>query len=656
MHFNILLMFSLSNISVQFTGEYIFREVSFLINKRDRIGLVGKNGTGKSTLCKVMKGILKPESGEVSIPNHASIGYLPQELKIESKRTVFEEALLAFDKILKWKEELRNLSGKISNSNNYESDAYMELIRKYNELNEKIDIAGGQNIEADTEKVLSGLGFKRNDYKRNISEFSYGWQMRIEIAKILLQKPDLVMLDEPTNHLDIESIQWLEEFLDNYPGAVVIVSHDRALLDNITKRTIEISQGKIFDYKSSYSDYLKMREERLEKQIAAFNNQQNQVRQIERFIERFRYKNTKAKQVQSKIKMLEKMDKVEIEEIDQSSINFSFPGAPSSGKIVIEAEGINKSYGNGNILENVDFVAMRGERIAFVGRNGEGKTTFSKIISGNLSHEGNLKIGHHVLIGYYAQNQGEMLDPSKTVFQTIDDIATGDVRARIRGILGGFLFSDEDIDKKVSVLSGGEKARLSLAKLLLSPVNLLILDEPTNHLDMPSKDILKNALLQFKGTMIIVSHDRDFLQGLTNKVYEFRNKGVKEYIGDVYDFIRSRRMKNLSELNQAMKKKKDVVSTQKSQGKVKWEKRKEYEREKRRLEKQILMSEDCVEKLENQITEMDKLLSNPNKNKELMNSGEVFTEYNTLKKSLDLEMEKWETLQNKLEELDGNFK
>ncbi len=651
LHFNIFRMFSLSNISVQFTGDYILNEVSFLINKRDRIGLVGKNGTGKSTLCKVLKGTIKPETGELSIPSDASIGYLPQELRIESNRTVIEEAIQAFEKILKWKENLKSIAKKICESEDYESQHYLNQIKRYNDLNEKIVMAGGHQIEADTEKILNGLGFKRSDFKRNINEFSYGWQMRVEIAKILLQNPELVLLDEPTNHLDIESIQWLEEFLETYPGAVIIVSHDRALLDNITNRTIEISQGNIYDYKASYSDYLQMREERLEKQIAAYNNQQNQVRQIERFIERFRYKNTKAKQVQSKIKMLEKMDKVEIDEPDHSSIHFSFPGAPSSGKIVVETKGIEKSYGREAILENIDFVALRGDRIAFVGRNGEGKTTFSKILTGNLSYKGQLKIGHNVLIGYYAQNQGEMLDPSKTVFQTIDDIAAGDVRTKIRGILGSFLFSEEDIEKKVSILSGGEKARLSLAKLLLSPVNMLVLDEPTNHLDMSSKDILKNALLQFKGTLIIVSHDRDFLQGLTKKVYEFKKKGIKEYIGDVYDFIRIRKLKNLTELNKAVKQKLSKPNQEKSEGKIKWEQKKEFNSKIRKLEKKIRQSEESIEELENKIGGMDEVLSNPDKNKELMNSQDLYNDYSQLKQMLDLEMENWEKLQNELDSM-----
>ncbi|MCF8235975.1 MAG: ABC-F family ATP-binding cassette domain-containing protein [Bacteroidales bacterium] len=649
-------MFSFSNISVHFTGEYLFHNISFLINRRDRIGLVGKNGVGKSTLLKIMHGSLKPEQGEIAIPSGASVGYLPQILNPSTDKTVIKEALEAFKGVLKLKDKLGELSVQLQHSDDYESGAYLEIVQRFNDLNEKIQYAGGQNIEAETEKVLGGLGFRRKDFSRNMGEFSHGWQMRVEIAKILLSRPDLILLDEPTNHLDIESIQWLEEFLKNYPGAVVIVSHDRAMLDNITNRTLEISKGQLYDYKASYSDYLKMREERLDQQIAEYNNQQQEIRQIERFIERFRYKNTKAKQVQSRIKMLEKMDKVEIDDIEQSRIHFSFPTARGSGKIVVEGHNVSKNYGSNKVLEKVDFVALRGEKIAFVGKNGEGKSTFSKIITGHLDYEGELKLGHNVQIGYYAQNQGEFLDQNKTVYDTIDDIATGDIRTRIRAILGGFLFDEDDIDKKVSVLSGGEKSRLSLAKLLLTPVNLLVLDEPTNHLDMSSKDVLKNALLQYNGTLIIVSHDRDFLQGLTSKVYEFKNRKIKEHLGDISEFIRSRKLRNLDELNKGGKSAKKSQD-QKSGGQLKWEKKKELEKQLRKIQKSVAGSEARIDELESAITGKDELLANPEKNKNMLAFGDTFfKEYNELKKALDLEMEKWERQQSELEKLQQELK
>jgi len=644
-------MFSFSNISVHFTGEYLFHDISFLINRRDRIGLVGKNGVGKSTLLKIMHGSLKPEKGEIAIPSGASVGYLPQILNPSTDKTIIKEALEAFKAVLKLKDKLDELSLQLQHSDDYESGAYLEIVQRFNDLNEKIQYAGGQNIEAETEKVLAGLGFKRSDFNRNMGEFSHGWQMRVEIAKILLSHPDLILLDEPTNHLDIESIQWLEEFLKNYPGAVVIVSHDRAMLDNITNRTLEITKGQLYDYKASYSDYLKMREERLDQQIAEYNNQQQEIRQIERFIERFRYKNTKAKQVQSRIKMLEKMDKVEIDDIEQSRIHFAFPSAQASGKVVVEGHNVSKNYGPNQVLEKVDFVALRGEKIAFVGKNGEGKSTFSKIITGHLDYEGELKLGHNVQIGYYAQNQGEFLDQNKTVYDTIDDIASGDIRTRIRAILGGFLFDEDDIDKKVFVLSGGEKSRLSLAKLLLTPVNLLVLDEPTNHLDMSSKDVLKNALLQYNGTLIIVSHDRDFLQGLTSKVYEFRNRKIKEHLGDISEFIRSRKLRNLDELNKGGKSA-ETRQDQKSGGQLKWEKKKELEKQLRKIQKSVAGSEARIDELENAIAGKDELLANPEKNIDMLASGDTFfKEYNELKKAHDLEMEKWERQQSELEKL-----
>jgi ATP-binding cassette, subfamily F, member 3 len=510
-------LISLNNISVQFAGTPLFDDISFIINRRDRIGLVGKNGAGKTTLMRIINGQMEPSKGQLASPSGSSIGYLPQEVQLNSRQKVIDEALKAFAEVKELERKIQRLTDELTNRTDYHTDAYHDLSQKLTEANERYDILEGATQHAKAEKVLLGLGFERSDLQRPLTEFSGGWQMRVELAKILLQSPELIMLDEPTNHLDIESIQWLENFLIDYPGAVVVVSHDRAFLDNVTTRTIEISMGKAYDYKACYSDYEMLREERLEKELAAFGNQQRQIAQVEHFITRFRAKNTKARQVKSKIKMLEKMEKVEVEELDKSSIHFRFPEAPPSGKVVIEAIEVSKNYGSKQVLRDLNFMVARGERLAFVGRNGEGKTTLSRIIIGELEHQGQIKLGHNVKIGYYAQNQAEYLDPEKTVFQTLDDVAAGEVRKQTRNILGGFLFSGDDIDKKVKVLSGGEKSRLAIAKLLLEPVNLLVLDEPTNHLDMRSKDILKSALLQFNGTIILVSHDRDFLQGLTER-------------------------------------------------------------------------------------------------------------------------------------------
>ena len=491
-----------------------------------------------------------------------------------SKETVLNEALRAFSEANQLEKSIRNITAEISSRTDFHSEKYLVLVQKLTEANERYMMIGGHTKLADTEKVLLGLGFERSDFDRKMNEFSGGWQMRVELAKILLRQPDLILLDEPTNHLDIESIQWLEEFLQTFPGSLVLVSHDRAFLDNVTKRTVEISMGKIFDYKVSYSEYVEQREERQGQQMAAFNNQQKQIESIEKFIERFRYKATKSRQVQSRIKMLDKMDKVEIDETDNSAIHFRFPPAPHSGKIIIEAQEAGKQYGTRQVLEHVSFTVVKNDRIAFVGRNGEGKTTLARMIIGQLEHSGMLKQGFNVNLGYYAQNQADLLDPEKTVFETIDYVAVGDMRPKVRNILGSFLFSGDAIDKKVKVLSGGEKSRLALAMLLLSPVNLLVLDEPTNHLDMRSKDILKMALLQYNGTLIVVSHDRDFLQGLTTRVFEFKNKGIRQHIGDIYDFLESRKMQSLKQLELNAKKKDTKAGEAKSSGKESWEKKK----------------------------------------------------------------------------------
>ncbi len=641
-------MYSLNNITVSYSGIPLFSHVSFLINQKDKVGLVGKNGTGKTTLLKIFSGLLEPEEGEAVVPHDRRIGYLPQEMELRNTRTVVEETLTAFEEVNMVKSLIDDLNREISEREDFHSKKYKELVENLVELNDKFQMIGGHDMEGETEKVLMGLGFVREDFDMPLNTFSNGWQMRVELAKILLKDPDLLLLDEPTNHLDIESIQWLENFLKEFNGAVILVSHDRAFLDNITSRTIEIEQGQIYDYKVSYTGYVKLREERIEKQIAAYNNQQRQVRQIERFIERFRYKNTKARQVQSRIKMLNKMEEITIDDFDMSSISFKFPQATPGGKVVVDAKNLNKSYGDKNVLRGLDFSIIRGERIAFVGKNGEGKTTLSKIIAGILDHEGQCRLGYNVSLGYFAQNQDEMLDSDLTVLDTIENVARGDVRTKVRDILGGFLFDEDDIEKKVKVLSGGEKTRLSLAKLLLEPVNLLVLDEPTNHLDMRSKDILKNALLMFQGTLIIVSHDRDFLQGLTNKVFEFRNRSIKEYIGDVYEFLESRKISDLGALergkNEKREQKKEV-----SDNKIIFEKKKELDRAIRKVGTRIGQSEQEIEEMELRLNVMDKEMADPEGAE-----NSVYEEYGQLKEALEHKMEEWEELSSELEKLESD--
>ena len=654
-------MIIINDLSVNFSGNYLFEDVSFIINNRDKIGLVGKNGAGKTTLMRILNGELSPEKGNIASSKEVTIGYLPQEIKLRSSKTVVEETLTAFTEELALQKKINTLNQQISSSDDYKSAAYNDLVQKLAEATERFELLDGSRITIKVEKVLRGLGFLPEDMQKPMNVFSGGWQMRVELAKILLKRPNLIMLDEPTNHLDIQSIQWLEDYLTEYPGAVMVVSHDRAFLDNITTRTIEVSNGKVYDYKGSFSEYELMRIERLEIETAAQNNQQKQIAQIEKFIERFRYKATKAKQVQSRIKMLEKMDKAEVDNIDQSSIYFRFPQTIPSGKIVLEANNVSKAYETKEVLQNISFSTSRGERIAFVGRNGEGKTTLSRIIVGDLDYEGELKIGHNVKIGYFAQNQDELLDPTKTVFQTLDDDAVGDVRKNIRGILGGFLFSGEDVDKKVKVLSGGEKSRLAIAKMLLSPVNLLVLDEPTNHLDMRSKDILKSALLQFKGTVIVVSHDRDFLHGLTNKIFEFKNKNISEFPGDVYEYLESRKIEKLDDLETIKEKNKKSSNQETSRtpsGKQEWKHRKKFDSEIRKLQNNISSSEEKIEKIEKELKALENKMSNPDGLDTLSNT-EIFEEYNKRRKSLTLEEKRWENLNLELEQktkdLEGSF-
>ena len=530
-------MISVQNLSVEFNCNPLFENANFVINNKDKIALVGKNGAGKSTMLKIIAGLQSPSSGTVAVPAGTVIGYLPQQMVLTDSKTVKEEVKEAFSNIAKLQAEIEAANADIASRTDYESPEYGKLIEHVTQLNEQLAMSGSENCEAEMEKTLIGLGFMRSDFDRQTSEFSGGWRMRIELAKLLLQRPDVLLLDEPTNHLDIESIQWLETFLKTKANAVVLVSHDRAFIDNITNRTIEISCGKIYDYQVNYSKFVELRKERVEQQTRAYLNQQKQIQDTEEFIERFRYKATKSVQVQSRIKQLAKIERIEIDEIDNSHINLKFPPAPRSGDYPVIADGVGKKYGDHTVFSDVNFTIKRGEKVAFVGKNGEGKSTLVKCIMGEIPFDGTLKIGHNVKIGYFAQNQAQLLDGELTVFDTIDHVAVGDIRTKIRDLLGAFMFGGEASDKKVKVLSGGEKTRLAMIKLLLEPVNLLILDEPTNHLDMRTKDILKEAIKDFTGTVIVVSHDREFLDGLVEKVYEFGGGRVKEHLGGIYDFF-----------------------------------------------------------------------------------------------------------------------
>lgn len=645
---NCLPMISVDQLTVEFGAFQLFNEVSFVINPKDRIGLVGKNGAGKSTLLKVLMNIQAATKGVVTIPSDVTLGYLPQNMMIKDQRTVFEEAREAFSEVLQLDEKIKNINTQLADRTDYESAEYLKLIHDLTEASDRYQLLGGGSIEANIEQTLLGLGFKATDFERPTAEFSGGWRMRIELAKILLRRPSVLLLDEPTNHLDIEAIQWFEDFLKDYPGSVVLISHDRAFLDNITKRTLEISLGKVYDYNVPYSKYEVLRQERREQQLAAYRNQQKLIEETEEFIERFRYKATKAVQVQSRIKQLEKIERIEVDDLDTSSINIKFPPAPRSGDLVVRTKNLEKNYGDLTVFKDIELTVTRGEKIAFVGRNGEGKTTLSRIIVGDLDYSGELKIGHNVSVGYFAQNQDELLDENKTVFQTIDDIAVGDIRTKIRDILGAFLFSGEDIDKKVKVLSGGERSRLAMAKLLLKPYNLLVLDEPTNHLDMRSKDILKKALKNFEGTLILVSHDREFLDDLIDKVYEFRDKKIREHIGGIYEFLKKRRLENLKELERKEKQKSQGKVENTSENKQSYLERKEFDKKIRKVENLVQSCEEKIEKLEADLDEIGKILSDPEK----MNEDQsLFSKYEELKKELESEMKKWEEKTEQLEEL-----
>ena len=638
-------MISVEELYVEFGGFELFKQVSFIVNPRDRIGLAGRNGAGKSTLLKIFAGKQIPTSGRVVAPKDVKIGYLPQHMDTTDSSTVIQEAARAFEEIHVLENRLNFLSNELSVRTDYDSVEYHQIMEELHEVNDRFHLLGGSNFHADIEQTLIGLGFDRKDFERPTSEFSGGWRMRIELAKILLQKPHVFLLDEPTNHLDIESIQWLESFLKDYPGAVVLVSHDRAFLDNVTNRTVEISLGKIYDYKVNYSKYLELRLERREQQLASYRNQQKMIQDTEDFIERFRYKATKSVQVQSRIKQLDKVDRIEVDEEDTRSLNIRFPPSPRSGTVVFKAVELSKSFGNLQVLHKVDLTIERGEKIAFVGKNGEGKTTMARILMQQLDCTGEQQLGHNVKIGYFAQNQASLLDEELTALETIDQIAVGDIRTKIRDILGAFMFSGEDVDKKVKVLSGGERSRLAMIRLLLEPVNFLVLDEPTNHLDIHSKGILKKALLDFDGTLLLVSHDREFLDGLVNVVYEFKNKKIRQHLGGIYDFLQKKEMDSLRQLEINTPVKREKKEPIKELTVVSFEERKEINKMISKLEKQISELETYISKLENEITITDIYMSD---HPEKVDS-DLLSKYEAIKKQLDVELSKWADLNSDLE-------
>lgn len=648
-------MISVSGLSLQFSSVEIFSNISFNINPKDRIGLIGKNGAGKTSLLNIIAGIQKQESGKVVIPEGQTIGYLPQELKIDSSKTIYETAITAFKEIDEIEDELKEIQNEIAIRKDYQSKSYEKLLNNLNSKLERVNYFDANKRKGNVEKILKGLGFVENDFDRKMSEFSGGWQMRVELSKILLRKPELLLLDEPTNHLDIESIIWIENFLINYGGAVMLVSHDRMFLDNVCNRTIEIINGKIYDYKLTFTKFLIARQERLDSQIATAQNQEQFIKQQERFIERFRAKNTKAKQVKSKIKQLEKIDRVELDESNNSEINIKFPTAPRSGKVVVEAINASKSYGDKTILQNLEFHISIGERIAFVGKNGEGKTTLIKMINGEIDFDNHLQTGYNVEVGYYAQVQENTLDESITVLDTIQNQATGDWSniAKTRGLLGAFLFTENDIDKKVKVLSGGEKSRLAIAKLLLKPINLLILDEPTNHLDISSKNILKQALLQYNGTLIIVSHDRDFLQNLTEKTFEFTDKGIKEHIGPINEFLDKHKVETFRdfEAGDIFNKKNFNSKKDKSNksNKQRYLEDKNQEKKLRKLKNSIKNLEKKIEKIENEIKEIEKKMQSSDFYDNIEKANKTTTHYDSLKNQLEQTMNNWEELSDKLD-------
>lgn len=644
-------MISIQNLSVEFNSTALFSGVNFVINKRDKIAMVGKNGAGKSTMLKIIAGLQEPTGGVVAAQKDITIGYLPQQMILTDERSVVEEVRTVFGKLDEMKASLARMNTELAERTDYESESYAELIDRISNLSDLVQMEESENGEAELEKTLLGLGFVRSDFDRNTSEFSGGWRMRIELAKLLLMRPDVLLLDEPTNHLDIESIQWLETFLKQKANVVVLVSHDRAFIDNVTNRTLEISCGKVYDYQVNYSKYVVLHQERIEQQMRAYENQQKQIQRTERFIERFRYKATKSVQVQSRIKQLEKIEEIEVDEVDNSRLNLKFPPAPRSGDYPVICEGVAKKYGDHTVFSNVDLTIKRGEKVAFVGKNGEGKSTLVKCIMNEIPYDGNLKIGHNVKIGYFAQNQASLLDGEITVFDTIDQVAVGDIRTKIRDILGAFMFGGEASDKKVKVLSGGEKTRLAMIRLLLEPVNLLILDEPTNHLDMKTKDVLKQAIADFDGTVIVVSHDRDFLDGLVEKVYEFGGGKVREHLGGIYDFLQHKQMESLRELEKSVPSKTDNDQIQEpavSSGKQSYAEKKEFEKQIRKAERLVKDAEAKVSQLEAELKVVeDKLAAGATDN-------DLFERHGEVSKSLDAAMSEWEDATMELENLKNN--
>ena len=649
-------MISVESLRVEFGVKPLFADASFVVNERDRIALVGKNGAGKSTLLKILCGLQQPTSGVVSVPNDTTIGYLPQVMILQDNTTVRQEAQKAFADITKLKARIDKMNQQLAERTDYESDEYMALVEKFTQEHERYMMMGAENYEAEIERTLVGLGFQRSDFERPTSEFSGGWRMRIELAKILLQKPDVLLLDEPTNHLDIESIQWLEQFLAQSAKAVVLVSHDRAFINNVSNRTLEISCGRIIDYKVKYDEYVTLRKERREQQLRAYENQQKEIAEMRQFIERFRYQATKAVQVQQKVKQLEKIVPIEVDEVDNSAMHLKFPPCLRSGDYPVICEDVAKSYGQHTVFSNVNLTIKRGEKVAFVGKNGEGKSTLVKCIMGEIPFEGNLKIGHNIQIGYFAQNQAQLLDECLTVFQTIDHVAKGDIRLRINDILGAFMFGGEESDKKVKVLSGGERSRLAMIRLLLEPVNLLILDEPTNHLDMASKDVLKEAIRAFDGTAIVVSHDREFLDGLVTKVYEFGEGKVKEHLGGIYDFLQTKKITELNELGATVRagrtpstkptySQSEGVGLKTTSNAANYAERKEQQKRVRKAEKAVEESERKISDMERRLKELDNLLMKP----ENASNMEFVTEYTSTKKALDEEVGRWEKLSEELE-------
>ncbi len=646
-------MISVEGLTVEFGVKPLFLNASFVINDRDRIALVGKNGAGKSTMLKILCGKQQPTSGNVAVPNDQTVGYLPQVMILQDDTTVREEARKAFAKVTQMKAKIDEMNRQLADRTDYESDSYMALVEKFTQEHERYMMMGGDNYEAEIERTLSGLGFTKNDFDRPTSEFSGGWRMRIELAKILLQKPDVLLLDEPTNHLDIESIQWLEQQLAQSTRAVVLVSHDRAFINNVTNRTLEISCGKVIDYKVKYDEYVKLRAERREQQIRAYENQQKEIAETKQFIERFRYQATKAVQVQQRIRQLEKIVPIEIDEVDNSSLHLKFPPCLRSGDYPVICDQVAKSYGNHLVFSNVDMLIKRGEKVAFVGKNGEGKSTLVKCIMGEIPFDGTLKVGHNVQIGYFAQNQAQLLDESLSVFETIDNVAKGEIRLKINDILGAFMFGGEASEKKVKVLSGGERSRLAMIRLLLEPVNFLILDEPTNHLDMQSKDVLKEAIKAFDGTVILVSHDRDFLDGLVDKVYEFGGGKVREHLGGIYEYLRFHNAENITDAlgsgtapKQEEQEKKPAANEHKDKDSaLSYAERKEQQKKISRIQKQVKESEKRIEDMETKLEELGKQLEQPENASDMT----LVNKYTELQSVLDEEMQKWEELSLQLE-------